>query len=72
MEVSTIKSKNPIIDKVTKFSSHWHWDHIGDPSSFPHLTDLVVGPGFKEAMLPGAPANPESPIQESDYAYVQL
>ncbi|CAG2010693.1 unnamed protein product [Fusarium graminearum] len=48
--------------------SHWHWDHIGDPSSFPHLTDLVVGPGFKEAMLPGAPTNPESPIQESDYA----
>ncbi|KAK4210092.1 hypothetical protein QBC37DRAFT_442933 [Rhypophila decipiens] len=48
--------------------SHWHWDHIGDPSSFPPSTDLVVGPGFKDAMLPGAPANPDSPIQESDYA----
>ncbi|KAM7208234.1 phenylacetone monooxygenase [Naviculisporaceae sp. PSN 640] len=48
--------------------SHWHWDHIGDPSSFPPSTDLVVGPGFKEAMLPGAPANPDSPVQESDYA----
>ncbi|KAJ9608747.1 hypothetical protein H2200_006518 [Cladophialophora chaetospira] len=48
--------------------SHWHWDHIGDPSTFPATTDLVVGPGFKEAMLPGAPANPESPIRESDYA----
>ncbi|PGH10922.1 hypothetical protein AJ79_05167 [Helicocarpus griseus UAMH5409] len=47
--------------------SHWHWDHIGDPSSFPPSTDLVVGPGFKEAMLPGAPANPDSPILESDY-----
>ncbi|CAK7209653.1 hypothetical protein SCUCBS95973_000513 [Sporothrix curviconia] len=47
--------------------SHWHWDHIGDPSSFPPSVDLVVGRGFKEAMLPGAPANPASPIQESDY-----
>ncbi|OBT65163.1 hypothetical protein VE03_04791 [Pseudogymnoascus sp. 23342-1-I1] len=47
--------------------SHWHWDHIGDPSTFPPTTDLIVGAGFKEAMLPGAPANPESPIRESDY-----
>ncbi|KAH8682080.1 metallo-beta-lactamase superfamily protein [Xylariales sp. PMI_506] len=48
--------------------SHWHWDHIGDPSTFPSSTDLIVGPGFKKAMLPGAPANPDSPILESDYA----
>ncbi|KAK2760490.1 metallo-beta-lactamase superfamily protein [Colletotrichum kahawae] len=47
--------------------SHWHWDHIGDPSTFPATTDLIVGPGFKDAMLPGAPANPESPILEMDY-----
>ncbi|KAH6693881.1 metallo-beta-lactamase superfamily protein [Plectosphaerella plurivora] len=47
--------------------SHWHWDHIGDPSTFPTSTDLVVGQGFKEAMLPGAPANPVSPLLESDY-----
>ncbi|KAK1464720.1 metallo-beta-lactamase superfamily protein [Colletotrichum melonis] len=47
--------------------SHWHWDHIGDPSTFPKTTDLIVGPGFKAAMLPGAPANPESPILEKDY-----
>lgn len=47
--------------------SHWHWDHIGDPSTFPASTDLVVGPGFKEGLLPGAPANPTAPIQESDY-----
>src|SRR5690349_3304101 len=26
--------------------SHWHWDHIGDPSTFPSTTDLIVGPGF--------------------------
>ncbi|SPO01641.1 uncharacterized protein DNG_04314 [Cephalotrichum gorgonifer] len=52
--------------------SHWHWDHIGDPSTFPTTTDLVVGAGFKEAMLPGAPANPESPLLESDYAHRTL
>jgi len=28
--------------------SHWHWDHLGDPSTFPSTTDLIVGPGFKE------------------------
>jgi len=28
---------------------------------------LVVGPGFKKALLPGYPANPQSPIQQSDY-----
>lgn len=48
--------------------SHWHWDHIGDPSTFPSCVDLVVGPGFKESMLPGYPANPDSFIRESDYA----
>ncbi|KAJ5650399.1 uncharacterized protein N7484_004122 [Penicillium longicatenatum] len=47
--------------------SHWHWDHIGDPSTFPNTTDLVVGPGFKEAMLPGAPTNPDSPLSEADF-----
>lgn len=52
--------------------SHWHWDHIGDPSSFPHNVNLVVGQGFKDAMLPGYPANPVSPIRESDYADREL
>ncbi|RMZ13014.1 hypothetical protein D0862_02477 [Hortaea werneckii] len=46
---------------------HWHWDHIGDPSTFPPTTALVVGPGFKDAMLPGAPINTDSPLQESDW-----
>lgn len=47
--------------------SHWHWDHIGDPSTFPSSTDLIVGRGFKNAMLPGAPENPDSPVQEADW-----
>ncbi|KAL8819507.1 MAG: hypothetical protein Q9223_002071 [Gallowayella weberi] len=47
--------------------SHYHWDHIGDPSTFPASTDLVVGPGFKDGFMPGYPANADAPIRESDY-----
>ncbi|KIX03814.1 uncharacterized protein Z518_07367 [Rhinocladiella mackenziei CBS 650.93] len=47
--------------------SHWHWDHLGDPSTFPPNTELVVGPGFKEAFFPGWPAKPDSPVRESDF-----
>lgn len=47
--------------------SHSHWDHIGDPSLFPLTTDLVVGPGFKDSLLPGYPENPHSQIRSSDY-----
>ncbi|KAL9092771.1 MAG: hypothetical protein Q9159_000669 [Coniocarpon cinnabarinum] len=47
--------------------SHHHWDHIGNMSLFPPSTALVVGPGFKEALMPGYPADPEGEILESDY-----
>jgi hypothetical protein len=49
--------------------SHWHWDHTGDPSVFPVSVKLIVGPGFKEALLPGWPANNNGLILESDYRY---
>jgi glyoxylase-like metal-dependent hydrolase (beta-lactamase superfamily II) len=52
--------------------SHWHWDHTGDPSTFPSSTALIVGPGFKEAFVPGFPANPDGVILESDYAGREL
>ncbi|KAK0644579.1 hypothetical protein B0T16DRAFT_333277 [Cercophora newfieldiana] len=45
--------------------SHSHWDHIGDPTTFPHTTNLVVGPGFSKAVLPGYPINPESLVSEA-------
>jgi glyoxylase-like metal-dependent hydrolase (beta-lactamase superfamily II) len=48
--------------------SHWHFDHVGDPSQFPSSTDLIVGPGFKDAFLPGYPAVSDSPVRESDFA----
>ncbi|KAF7949651.1 uncharacterized protein EAE97_003160 [Botrytis byssoidea] len=52
--------------------SHWHWDHIGDPSTFDESTALVVGPGFKESFTPGYPSDNSSPILESDYADREL
>ena len=48
--------------------SHHHWDHIGNMETFPSSTELVVGPGFKDAILLGYPADPEGMILESDYA----
>ncbi|KAG8779168.1 hypothetical protein FRC12_024602 [Ceratobasidium sp. 428] len=47
--------------------SHYHWDHTGDPSLFPSTTSLTVGPGFKKALTPGYPTNPNAPILESAY-----
>ncbi|KAL8779003.1 MAG: hypothetical protein Q9213_007152 [Squamulea squamosa] len=52
--------------------SHYHWDHTGDPSTFPHSTDLVVGPGFKDAFVPAYPTKQNCPIHESDYADREL
>jgi glyoxylase-like metal-dependent hydrolase (beta-lactamase superfamily II) len=46
--------------------SHWHFDHIGDPSTFPPTTELVVGPGTSAAKLPPWPENPSSTLTESD------
>lgn len=48
--------------------SHGHFDHLGDCSKWPAEVKIVVGEGFKKAMLPGYPANPKSLILESDYA----
>ncbi|KAF6224474.1 hypothetical protein HO133_011051 [Letharia lupina] len=47
--------------------SHYHWDHTGDPFTFPTSTDLIVGPGFKHAFVPGFPENLEAPISKSAY-----
>ena len=44
----------------------------GDPSSFDNHTALIVGPGFKEKVLPGYPANPNATFLESDYAGREL
>lgn len=48
--------------------SHWHFDHTGDPSTFPISTKVIVGEGFKDAFLPGYPINPTGHVLESDFA----
>jgi glyoxylase-like metal-dependent hydrolase (beta-lactamase superfamily II) len=48
--------------------SHWHFDHIGDVSTFPITTTLIGGAGVQEALLPGYPKNPDSALLESDFA----
>ncbi|PTD07577.1 Cytochrome P450 monooxygenase andK [Fusarium culmorum] len=52
---------------INSWASHHHFDHIGDVTTFPGSTELVVGQGFKEAFCPGYPTNPDSPIREVDY-----
>lgn len=47
--------------------SHHHFDHIGDLSQFPQTTDVVVGPGFKEAYLPGWPENPQASLINDEW-----
>lgn len=47
--------------------SHAHWDHVGDPSAFPHSTDLIVGSGFKTACLPGYPTDSSAMVLDSAF-----
>ena len=51
----------------TILRSHYHWDHLGDPSTFPNSTEVVVGPGFGEEFLPGGQPVPDSPILSKYY-----
>ncbi|KAJ4137141.1 Gamma-lactamase fdb1 [Fusarium equiseti] len=45
--------------------SHWHFDHAGDPQTFPSSTDLIVGPGFKKSLMPGWPTVKDSHVNET-------
>ncbi|KAL2167187.1 hypothetical protein VTG60DRAFT_1599 [Thermothelomyces hinnuleus] len=46
--------------------SHNHFDHTGDPATFPATTELVVGPGVRAASWPGYPTDPEALVLDSD------
>lgn len=48
--------------------SHNHFDHIGDPSTFPETTELVVGPGVREISWPGYPTHVDAAVLDSDIA----
>lgn len=52
--------------------SHHHFDHTGDPSTFPPSTDLIVGPGFKKAFVPAYPTVPDAAVDERAWADRQL
>lgn len=47
--------------------SHSHFDHCGNPSTFPTSTKLVVGPGTQKNCRPGFPLNEKASIPESDF-----
>ncbi|TKX20649.1 hypothetical protein C1H76_7035 [Elsinoe australis] len=47
--------------------SHHHWDHVGDMSTFPKSTSLVVGPGFQAQYLPGYPDRADAPVTAEDF-----
>jgi glyoxylase-like metal-dependent hydrolase (beta-lactamase superfamily II) len=59
-------------EKTAYLCSHFHWDHIGNPSTFPTTTALIVGPGTRANFLLGYPVDPTSHILESDYAGREL
>jgi glyoxylase-like metal-dependent hydrolase (beta-lactamase superfamily II) len=48
--------------------SHYHFDHTGDPSTFPKSTALVVGPGVVERFPTAWPSNAEAPVDEKAWA----
>ncbi|KAL3488189.1 beta-lactamase-like protein [Aspergillus germanicus] len=47
--------------------SHHHFDHVGDMSTFPETTKIIVGPGFKKNYMPAYPNNRTSTLFESDW-----
>ncbi|KAI1358053.1 beta-lactamase-like protein [Xylaria arbuscula] len=47
--------------------SHHHFDHIGDITTFPKSTDIVVGPGFQKAYLPAYPTQPDTWLEERHF-----
>lgn len=48
--------------------SHHHYDHTGDPSTFPSSMELLVGPHFTDMFLPGYPTVDSSPLFEKAFS----
>jgi hypothetical protein len=78
LRVPGIRVKKDLVDILTEggvevetieaaIISHHHYDHIGNPASFPKSMKLVVGPGFSEQFLPGYPQAVDSPAFEDAF-----
>lgn len=65
LQKSNVDVKGGAIDAV--IWSHHHLDHTGNMATFPGSTQLIVGPGFKDGLMPRFPVNPESHMLESDF-----
>ncbi|KAJ6455399.1 beta-lactamase-like protein [Mycena sanguinolenta] len=44
--------------------SHAHFDHVGDMSTFPNSTNIIIGPATDTSIYP---ANPNATLQASDF-----
>jgi len=64
MEVREILLPQMARQVLIAISSHHHFDHVGDVTTFPGTTELVTGPGFKDAYYPGYPTQPKSMLHE--------
>lgn len=69
MDVPEILSEGTVdLNNIEAFiMSHWHWDHCGAPEALPKSVKVIVGPGFRDAFLPGWPTNANSPFHEADF-----
>ncbi|KAF2396226.1 Metallo-hydrolase/oxidoreductase [Trichodelitschia bisporula] len=73
-DLATILTEHavPLTDIKAVVWSHPHFDHTGNPALFTASTALVVGPGFKEAFLPGYPADLTGTMPEEVWAGREL
>lgn len=73
-DVSTILQENGVELKDIGgiIWSHHHFDHTGNPALFPSSTDLIVGPGFKNAFVPAYPTIPDAAVDERAWSGREL
>jgi len=73
-DVATILEENGVQTNEVEavIWSHYHWDHTGDPTTFPSTTALIVGPGFKGRFPNAYPTVPKSPIKEDAWTGREL